>query len=124
MTYQEEYLEGITGVVEANSFENLCLWEKHQDKKTWLSSGTGFGATVGHLDGRPVCVSFFKATINGHKILFIDPTSEVVDHKMIQEWLVKNLPRTAFRGESDLINKTDAMNFHNVFPSKTGVFTE
>jgi hypothetical protein len=48
----------------------------------------------------------------------MEPISQVVDHAMIDEWLVKNIPPSAMREGSQYPNKVDAMNFHNVFPRK------
>ncbi|OWZ90387.1 hypothetical protein B9J07_27765 [Sinorhizobium sp. LM21] len=107
------YLEGVTGIVEANSFETMCLWRTWTDnKKSWVSTGHGYGPTVGTLAGMPVCISILTATVEGEKILFIDPTSQVVDHRLIEIWLKLNVP-SALRKDGYL-NKTDAMNFSNV----------
>lgn len=109
-----EFLDGVVGAVEANSFETLSLWrECHQElKMPWVDRGSGLMEIVGTVGDRPVCISLLTSVVDGQKILFYDPTSQVVDHAMIDEWLVKNLPRTAFYGERP--NRTDAMNFHNV----------
>jgi hypothetical protein len=53
--------------------------------------------------------------VKGHKILFIDATSQLVDWAMIEEWIKSNVPLTAFRSNG-YVNKVDAMNFHNIFP--------
>ena len=112
------FLHGVVGVVEANSFESLCLWEEAEEQgRSWISNNSGFGQTVGQIAGMPVCLSLLTAEVEGHKILFIDPTSQVVDHRMIEEWLAKTLPKSAFRDDG-FVNKTNAMNFHNVFPRR------
>lgn len=108
------YLDGVIGVVEANSFESMRLWETKGDL-SWISSSCGLGQTIGHIDGRPVFLSLTTAVIDDHKIVFLDVTSEVVDWNLILTWLRDTLPATAFR-ENGYINKTDAMNFRNVFP--------
>ncbi|QNG62650.1 hypothetical protein B1VFA_049 [Rhizobium phage B1VFA] len=119
MTASDEvktYLEGVVGVVEANSFETMCLWERWKaNGKSWVSTGHGYGPTVGRLADMPVCISILTATVEGQKILFIDPMSQVVDHRMIEAWLKENVP-SALRKDGYL-NKTDAMNFSNVLAS-------
>ena len=118
-----EYVHGVVGMVDANSFETLSLWQQNQirdNQRTWEESRNGYLVTVGQMDDRPICLSVSYATIDGHKILFIDACSEVVDYAMIEEWLKKYLPETAWteRFGGKYINRTNAMNFHNVFPRK------
>lgn len=117
-TEMTEFLSGVVGVVEANSFERLCLWQEHHTRRLWLDRNDGLLETVGHLDGMPVCLSLLTSKIDGHKVLFIDATSQVVDHRMIDKWLAETLPKTAFKNGGEYVNKTDAMNFHNVFPRR------
>lgn len=116
-----EFLAGVVGVVDANSYEKLCLWQEYHEghKKEWKQRSDGLLEIVGHLDDMPVCLNLTTAEVDGHKLLFIDPTSQVIDYRMIDKWLIDNLPRTARKLDRDYINRTDAMNFHNVFPRKS-----
>jgi hypothetical protein len=110
-----KFLEGVVGIVEANSFERMCLWDKHKDKSTWVQNLSGYGKNVGYITpNRPVFISLTTAIINGHKILFVEPTSVGVDYTMIWEWMKENVPSAV--KPSGYLNKTDSMNFHNVFP--------
>lgn len=110
---EKEFLQGVIGVVEATSFEYHQLWKDWEDKSTWKSNNSGYGQVIGYLDSRPVFLSLRTAIIVGQKVLFIEPTSEVVDWKLIDTWLLVNLPETAMIDKR--INRTDAMNFTNVF---------
>jgi hypothetical protein len=114
-----DYLRGVVGVVEANGYETLCLWQENHEQRgmRWNEARSGYGETVGMLAGMPVCLSLLVHEIDGHRLLFIDPTSQVVDHRAIEAWLREHLPASAHR-EYGGINKVDAMNFHNVFPRK------
>lgn len=114
-----DYLKGVVGVVEANSYETLCLWQENHEERgmPWKQALSGYGEIVGTLAGMPVHLSLLVHEIDGHRLLFIDPTSQVVDHRAIEAWLRENLPPSAHR-EYGGINKVDAMNFHNVFPRK------
>lgn len=114
----KEFLEGVVGVVEATSFEKMKLWDQYKNEKkvSWVESGTGYLETVGTILDRPVCLSMFTNVVDGHKILFIEATSQLVDWVMIDEWLKENLPESAFQENGIYINKQNAMNFHNVFP--------
>lgn len=114
-----EWLADITGVVEANSYEKMCLWQEyHQERKEpWVDDMSGYAPTIGHLGRMPVCLSMFRGTVKGKKILFIDAVSQVVDHRIVDEWLEMALPDGAKRtnGSNTYVNKVNAMNFHNVF---------
>lgn len=116
------FLEGVVGCVEANSFEKHSLWKENhyladdaRHKREWKDNHSGYGITIGCVDDRPVHLSLRIATIDGQKILFYYATSQVVDHKMIREWLEVNLPDTAKGNYPGGYNTTDATNFHNVF---------
>ena len=115
----EEFLEGVVGVVEATSYESMKLWETYHKEKgySWVQNPSGPLVTVGWLmNDRPVCISLFCNTIKGHKILFLEATSILVDWEMINVWLKENLPKTAFQDNGVYVNKVTSSNFHNVFP--------
>lgn len=105
-------LAGVVGVVEANRFETMCLWQRHHKElgKPWIDNLSGRGVTVGHVEDMPVFISLRTAVVDGCKLLFIEATSQVVDWRMIDAWLARALPQSAYR------NKVDAGNFVNVFP--------
>lgn len=112
-----EFLEGIVGAVEANRFEQMMLWSENRRRetpKTWKEHLSGYGQTIGFVGDMPVFVSLLTAEIEGQKVLFIHPTSQVVDHRMIEAWLNANLPKSAF-WSCGRLNYVDADNFHNVF---------
>lgn len=113
------FLNGVIGVVDANSYERHMLWDENRRReqpKTWEQDNSGLMEIVGNVGDMPVCVVLWKATVGGHLLLFVDPTSQVVDHRMIDKWLAEAMPPTAFREGSGFVNRADAMNFHNVFP--------
>lgn len=113
----EQFLAGVSGVVEANTFERHSLWLENDrlgaKGRKWEENLRGYIEYVRWVQGRPICVSMFKATIDGQSILFWDATSQLVDYAIIEDWLEKVIPKTA-RDERGRINKTDAMNFCNV----------
>jgi hypothetical protein len=117
-----EFLEGVTGVVEATSAEKHWIWREFSDwsedehmDRTW-KQGSGLLATVGTVGKRPVCISVLVDVVNGKRILFYHATSQVVDHQMVEEWLKRELPVTAFEGGDPRkrMNHTDATNWSNV----------
>ena len=124
-----KFFENVAGVVEATDYEHLCLWQKyHQElKHPWIDSREGRFVTVGEVKlvipgvrkhkVFPVCVQMSVDVVDGFKILFMEPTSIVVYHEMVEKWLLENLPMTARRYDGEYLNKTDSMNFHNVIPN-------
>jgi hypothetical protein len=124
-----KFLEGVTGAVDADSYAQHSLWERYaeQAKKffdtkggrrfEWDSSRSGLLTCVGSYDGRECWISLSTVKIDGHKILFYYASGTFVDHDMVEEWLKANLPDTARRSDGYL-NKTDATNFHIVWPKQ------
>lgn len=113
-----KFLEGVVGVVEADNYGKHMLWVENSRRDTpltWVQNCHGYLLTIGMLDDMPVCISLFTAVIDGHKLLYLEATSTVVDHRMIDDWLKKNLPESAFQPGGEFVNSTDAMNFHNIF---------
>lgn len=116
-----KFLNGVVGVVECDSYGHHMLWIENHYKATelehrkldWKSDQMGMMEKVGEIDGMPVCISLFKAEIDGQLILFVDPCSMVVDHRLIEAWYKRALPKSAFRANG-YVNMTNAMNFHNV----------
>jgi hypothetical protein len=117
-----KFLDGVIGVVDANSYESMCLYMENdrEQKRPWKQNSSGLLETVGIVDGRPVCLSLLTNEVDGHKLLFIEATSQIVDWKMIEEWLQRSMPVTCFDGNDPRrrLNRTNAMNFHNVLPRK------
>jgi hypothetical protein len=109
-------------VVEADTFAQHALWRQHakdapqnandqSQKVAWRSDSLGVLLTLGELDGRPVCVSFTWATLNGKRVLFYNATSEVVDHKLVGEWLQAHCNPKWDNGQRRA--HCDAQNFHH-----------
>lgn len=115
-----DFLAGVVGAVEANSYEQMCIWQDYHKEHgmSWNARAQGFLETVGHVGDMPVCISLQTVEIDGHKILFYEATSQVVDYRLVEAWLEKTLPDTARdEGRNGYLNRTDAMNFHNVMHS-------
>jgi hypothetical protein len=105
-------------IVEATSFEQLCLWQQHSnesvysvfDQVTWKQIW-GWQVTVGELDNRPIAMTLSFVEINRKLVCFYDPCSQLVDNKLIETWFDQR-----FFGKWDSGTrsaKTDAMNFHH-----------
>lgn len=106
-------LEDCKCIIEIEGDDELNLWSKYSKqsedfpkyiKYNWEQISMGFWKEIGKVDGRPICVSVSFYIIEGHLFGFVEGTSELVDYKMIKEWIKEKNP-TAYI--------TDAMNFHN-----------
>lgn len=107
-------LKKVFFVVEANSYESMMLWKSNEEsdaKRQWKEDNSGDTVTVGEVDGRPVNVTFFYTTIEGRVVAFMNPISQMVDWKMIDDWLELNC-KPLYDGGTR-IARTNAMNFHN-----------
>lgn len=103
-------------IVEANSFEQFCLWQQHSNQSDTViftpmrwKELHGWSVQVGSVFGRPVTISLMFVEISGKLICFLDPTSQLVDHAMIDDWLAERFSGTWDRGTRKA--RTDAMNF-------------
>lgn len=108
----EEMLKDVVYVVEASSFEQLCLWQQwyQAGSAKWVDDNSGYIPTVGYIEGRPICISISRATVNGKDIAFFHATSQAVDWIQIGTWLKKNCPKS-IEGNG-YFNYVDAGNFH------------
>ena len=77
----------------------------------WKSENMGFSLTIGHIGKKAVVVQFSFAYIDGRKIAFYNACSNVVDHSMVENWLIERFQRT--HDGYTRWNHTDANNFHN-----------
>lgn len=116
----DKYLEGVEGCIEdSSSLAIRYIYEKvtEKNKTDWGENrGGGFFHTVGEVGDMPVCVSLLTYTIRGHKILFVEPTSRVVDHKMVRDWIESVLPQSAWNEGRQQFRISDANNWHNAIP--------
>lgn len=85
-------------VVEADSFAMQALWAQFSTQsmyKTpmntyrWEQDSMGYCVQIGEFGDMPVCITFFWYKINGHLIAFVDAHSQVVDHRMVDDYLKK-----------------------------------
>lgn len=122
-------LEDLTGVaefvVEASSYEKQSLWERWAKQSAsptkslldWLDCGRGWLIQIGELDKRPVNLSIFGATLNGHHVLFYEAVSQVIDYAQVDQWFKEHCwPRW---DSGTRRAHCDAMNFHHCVEAVT-----
>lgn len=118
----DKFLEGVVGIIEdSTSLGQSYIYEKvtERDGRDAYKQGfEGLFHTVGEIGDMPVCVSLRCNHIRGHKILYVQPTSRVVDHQMIRDWIEQVAPDSAFedgdRGKR--LNRSDENNWYNAIP--------
>lgn len=93
-------------VVDATAFEQQAIWEDYHERVEWTEELAGLIRTIGYLGDRPTAVMVSWAVIFGKRVAFVDPTSQLVDYVLVEEWRGVVFPRTRVH--------SDAMNFHNV----------
>lgn len=99
-------------VVDATSQEAHDLWVRFHYKPdghaplAWKQMNPGMWREIGTFGGMPVCVTVFWALVEGRLVAFVEGTSTVVHHGMIEEW-----SRETFKSAR---SRSDAANFHNV----------
>jgi hypothetical protein len=117
-----EFLEGVVGVIEdSSSLATSYIFEKvvkYWGRDAYKQHGMGLMHTIGMVGDMPVCVSLTFNHIKGHKILFVEATSAVVDHRLVREWIEKIVPDSAFEDgdRNKRLNITDANNWSNAIP--------
>lgn len=126
----ERHVADAIGVVFATRYEYQMLWEENQrrdEPRSWESQGSGMWYQIGEIvvgeRKKPVCMTIWTAVVDGHKILFVEPTSQAFDYEMARDWLKTCVPTSAFRPDVDddrtpreYLNEVDPTNFHNIFP--------
>jgi len=107
-------------VVEADDYARQSLWERYSTQALhptelntirWEQDCMGTCSTIGQIADCPVVVTFFWAKLNGHLICFYHPTSAVVDHRMVNNYLEKYCNPSWDNGRRA---HADASNFHHV----------
>jgi hypothetical protein len=89
-------------VVEADHYAVVALrLDCRNNGIEWTSHDGTKVATLGYLDNRPILVEFAWHELNGKLIVSYCGVSEVVDHKLIRDWLEKNCNPKSQDGRSD-----------------------
>lgn len=107
------YFKDVKAIVEADYYTLHSLWNAYHNAPlygrridSWKEESAGHGITIGKMDRRPVCIVLWWAILNGHRVMFWEATSQVVDYKMVQDWFRHFKTR-------DMVS-CDANNFHRV----------
>jgi predicted nucleotide-binding protein (sugar kinase/HSP70/actin superfamily) len=100
--------------VEANSYEMFKLWQENKNYDIpckWDEHHSGFGFTIGRISNRPIVLTFSFATLDDSLVCFYTSSSQLVDHKMIEDFIEFCWPIKYDHGHRRAM--TDAQNFHH-----------
>ena len=77
----------------------------------------GYLETIGYIEGRPICVLPLIHNIGGVNVLHVEATSQLIDWKMINDWVKNLVPKGTdiFDDPTNLI-----INFHHYSKSHKG----
>ena len=121
----ERRLEVTNFLVEATHNEWHMLWSRWCAEsrecckplvKNWEQLG-GWLVTIGHLMNRPIVISLQWNRLDGFLVCNWTPTSQLVDHQMIDEWFEKHFTNKTKDGRPAICN---AMNFHHCIQEMEG----
>lgn len=104
------WLDETRFLVEATDFERLILWERWHETHSWVQDYKGYWIEVGQVLDMPVGINLTWVLINGHRVLFYQGVSRMLDYEMIQNWLRAHYP--IFWDQETRWAHCDAMNFH------------
>lgn len=116
-----ELFKDVKFLIEASNNEQHSLWKEFHYQphpkmlfvKNWEQISMGRMIQIGSIDDRPITVSMFYAKLNGHKVMFYYGCSQLVDHKMIEDWIQMYTLDVIRYDNGYRWAHCDAMNFHN-----------
>lgn len=82
----DKLLGGVDYLVEASRFEYTTLWVENKGIISWEEIPRGYLPLVGCINKRPINIALTGAEINNKKVVFWEPTSELVCHRLISEY--------------------------------------
>lgn len=104
----EELIEKTEYCIEGDSDLAFILWrEWHEAFKSWEQVNPGFIEQIGegkNIKGKkmPVCVMGSYIRIDGHLIVVLSGTSQLVDYEAIEVWRKKTFKNA--KGSTDYMN--------------------
>ena len=118
-----DLFKDVVFLVEADNFATFTLWRDHHGDprpgavvvRSWEQETRGVSVTLdwaGGLIKRPICIDISWAKLNGKRVLFYEGCSQLVDHKLIGDWLKKYTLETIRWDDGTRWAHCNAMNFH------------
>jgi hypothetical protein len=114
----EAYIRLTEYVIRATDTEKFFLWkdidrirkqkftEHRWQNIIWGHISEGRVYTIGKINNRPINIELSWAKLNGHYVTFWESNSELVDYKMLREWLEQTFKHV------DIRHYCNALNFH------------
>lgn len=83
-------------VLEGTTDQYIELWRRYKGQTEWDEIAEGLTVSVGRLGPDVIEVHYRFARINKSLVVFWEPTSEVVDYRLIYEWNKQNIPKNRY----------------------------
>lgn len=85
---EKDYSTVDFAVVVNSNLDKMALYNAAKENKWGYKQDLGgYSYTIGKVEEKPVCVSPLIHTVEGVRVLFVEPTSGIVDHTMVEEWI-------------------------------------
>lgn len=94
MSHEKDF-QSVDVVVLINSgYESIGIYrELTAAGYKYVQDMSGSLITLGEIDSRPICIAPLIHEIGGAKVLHVEATSQLVDWKMIRDWIVASVPK-------------------------------
>lgn len=101
-------------LVEATTFEKFQYYKYCEDIQSgsFISERESVMIHIATLDNRPINVQLEYANVCGHRVMFWDPVSQLVDYKLVEAWFEQFRPIIR-KNAGDTLIESDAQNFRN-----------
>ena len=120
----KEYFKDVDFVIQATYEEKHMLWltRHHHDVQLghihiWDDEGAGRCPTIAMVGrgrkARPIVISIFYAYLDGLRVAFYEPTSQLVDWLLIDKWIKERTGHIKYNNGTRWAH-TDVGNFHDV----------
>lgn len=97
--------------IEADDYASRMIWKEYfydvlplERKYEFIQDHSGFAREIGRVGDRPVMLGFRWWIVNGHPVLFYYCNSQIVDWKMIGDWLKKYMPHIKYTSDAENAN--------------------
>jgi hypothetical protein len=113
----DEFFKDVKYFVKGDSFSQREIWSRHHDTFAGGNWGqkTGTAVIIGHIARRPIAVSLMPVVINGFTVIFYYGCSQLVDHKMVDEFIDMVISRFKITTPDNRRPECDATNFGHCY---------
>ena len=108
-------------LVEATTFESFQYYKYCEaiQPGSFVSERDSKLIHIATMNDRPINLQLDYAKVCGHRVMFWDPVSQLVDYKLVESWFEQFRPIIR-KNAGDTVIESDAQNFRNwrYYPQK------